>query len=425
MPEIIKDLVCTGCSMLCDDIIVELEKGKILKTHHVCARGYGRYYQVNFNYRIFRPILRMDGKEEEVSYERAISETINLLKTARNPFFYGWASATSEAQQKGIQLAQKYKGMIGSAATFSIGRAIQQFLQKNIEVPSLKSIKDNADVLLFWGANPTASHIRLLSRYALFARGANTDRGMEDKVAITVDIRNTDMRKFSQSFWRIDPGKDRFLLEGLTKIIEGKALTEDQIANIPRKELYDVANTIKDARFGVIFFGNGYGKTSENMASLFHFLDVLKQKGVQFAAIPLDGGYNAIGFNINLKKVVGLELIADFRQDPVVQNQDLFISMLRKGEIDLLVNLGADPISNCPFSISKLIAQIPIVSIDFQQTPTAKLSNVVIPTMIPGVESAGTAYRLDFTPITLKKFLAAPNGIHSDEDIISALLKNA
>jgi formylmethanofuran dehydrogenase subunit B len=161
------------------------------------------------------------------------------------------------------------------------------------------------------------------------------------------------------------------------------------------------------------------------MATLFHFLDVVKQKGGQFGAIPLDGGYNAVGFNTNLKKMVGLELNADLRQDPTIQNQDLFVSMLKKGEIDLLVNLGADPISNFPFSISKLIAKIPIVSIDFQQTPTTRLSKVVIPTMIPGVESAGTAYRLDFTPITLKKFLAAPNGIHSDEDIISALLKDA
>jgi formylmethanofuran dehydrogenase subunit B len=411
MPEIIKDLVCTGCSLLCDDIIVEVEKGKIIKTHHVCARGYGRYYQVDFKYRILNPILRNANGEKEISYETALSETINLLKNARNPFFYGWTSTTSETQQKGIQLAQKYKGIIDSASTFSMGIAIQQFLQKDIEIPKLNAIKDNADLLVFWGANPTASHIRLLSRYALLARGANTDRGIEDRAAITVDIRNTDMSKFSQSFWRINPGKDRLILENITKIIEGKSFSEDQIAGISRKELYDVANTIKEARYGVLFFGNGYGKTSEDMATLFHFLDVVKQKGGQFGAIPLDGGYNAVGFNTNLKKMVGLELNADLRQDPTIQNQDLFVSMLKKGEIDLLVNLGADPISNFQCRIS--------------QTPTTRLSKVVIPTMIPGVESAGTAYRLDFTPITLKKFLAAPNGIHSDEDIISALLKDA
>jgi formylmethanofuran dehydrogenase subunit B len=109
MPEIIKDLVCTGCSLLCDDIIVEVEKGKIIKTHHVCARGYGRYYQVDFKYRILNPILRNANGEKEISYETALSETINLLKNALIPFFMAGLQRLLKLNKKGFSSPRNIK----------------------------------------------------------------------------------------------------------------------------------------------------------------------------------------------------------------------------------------------------------------------------------------------------------------------------
>lgn len=422
MPEIETNMVCTGCSLLCDDIAVEIDNGKILKTHHVCARGYGRYYQVDFPYRILKPLIKQDGELQESSYEEVLSKANEMLQEAKNPFFYGWSSATSEVQQKGFQLAQKYRGIIDCPSNVTIGPAVQQFLQKSIEPPKLPSIKDNVDLLIFLGCNPTASHIRLLSKYALLARGKNTSRGIEDRRAITIDIRTTDMTKFSQIFLKVPPGADSHLLESLIQILEGKSLEEEGIANVSRKDIYDVAGYLKDTRSGVLFFGNGYLKTPENMETLFQFVDVLQQKGVNFGAIPLDGGYNAIGFAMNLKEAYNLELNADFRNAEVTQNQDIFRTLLTNEEIDLLFVLGADPLSNLPFDLCKKIVKIPLITIDFQQTPTTKNSALVIPTAIPGVESAGTAFRLDFEKVVLKQCFNPPEGILSDEEILNQLL---
>ncbi len=425
MVKLIPNLVCTGCSLLCDDIAVEMENGKIQNTHHVCARGYGRFYQVDFKYRLLQPFKNVNGQRQVISYDNAIENILNLFKNAKKPIFYGWASTTSEAQQKGIQLAQKFKAIIDCASTYSIGAAVQQFIQKNIEVPKLSDIKDNADLLIFWGCNPTASHIRLLSKYALLARGANTDRGMEDRTAVTIDIRATDMKRFSEEFLKIQPGSDKALLDSIIQIMQGKSLDSDNVAHIPKKTIYNIANLIKEARFGVMFFGNGYMKTQDNMDALIQFLETLKNMQIRFGAIPLDGGYNAIGFNKNLKKCVNQDLNADFSQSPTIQGKQLLMDLLRKGEADLLFNMGADPIANLPFHMSKLIAKIPIITIDVQQTPTTKLSTIVMPTTIPGIESSGTAYRLDFEPITLKNFLSPPKGIHSDDEIMADLLKNS
>ncbi len=423
MIELKNNLTCTGCSLLCDDIAVQLENGIIKTTHQVCARGYGRFYQVNFKYRLLEALKRVGGVQEGISYEDALKDAVKLLKNAKRPVFFGWTSATSEAQQKGVQLAKKYKAVLECASTCSVGGAIEKFLTQNIMIPSLTDIRDNADVLLFWGSNPTASHIRLLSKYSLLARGTNTSRGIEDRTVITIDIRNTDMSKFSEEFLQVEPGKDKQLIESLIKIIDGKSFSEESVAKIPRKTLYNVANILKDARFGVMFFGNGFVKTEENINLLIQFYEILKGKGVKFGIIPLDGGYNAIGFNKNLKNMEDLGLNADFMQTPAVQDHNLLINLLKSGEMDLLFVVGADPISNLPFGISKLIAKLKIVSIDFQQTPTTRLSDIVIPTTIPGVESGGTSYRLDFEPISLKPFMKPPQRVHSDEEILGDLLK--
>jgi len=367
--------------------------------------------------------MKANGKQKEISYEDAIKRTVDLLKSSENPFFYGWASATSEAQEKGINLAQKVNGRIDCASAGTIGMGVQPLIQNNIELPKLPEIKASADVLVFLGSNPTASHIRLLSKYALLARGANTSRGIEDRVAITIDIRKTDISKFSEEFLQITPGKAGDLLETLSQIIEGKSISAETVANVSRKDLYEVANIMKDARYGVIFFGGGYLKTEENMTALISLLKTLKQKEVEFGAIPLDGGYNALGFCKNLKEQASTELNADFKQNQPIKVDNLLLNTLKKGEIDLLFVLGSDPISNYPFHLSKQLAKIPMISIDFQHTPTTKLSKIVLPTTIPGVESAGTAYRLDLEPITLKSFMTPPAGVHSDEKILQDLLE--
>ena len=367
--------------------------------------------------------MKANGKQKEISYEEAIKNAVEMLRSSKSPFFYGWASATSETQQKGIELAQKVNGRIDCATTCTVGTGIQPLFENNIELPKLSYIKDSADVLVFLGSNPTASHIRLLSKYALLARGANTDRGIEDRTVITIDIRKTDMSKFSEEFLQITPGKGRDLIEAITQIIEERGISAETVANISRKDLYEVANIMKDARYGVIFFGGGYLKTEENMIVLIKLINALKQKGVNFGAIPLDGGYNALGFCKNLKDQACTELNADFKNKNHAPEGNLLLKTLKTGDIDLLVVLGSDPISNYPFHLSKQLAKVPLISIDFQQTPTTKLSKIVLPTTIPGVESAGTAYRLDLEPITLKSFMAPPAGVHSDEKILQDLLE--
>ena len=69
------------------------------------------------------------------------------------------------------------------------------------------------------------------------------------------------------------------------------------------------------------------------------------------------------------------------------------------------------------------MAKIPLVCIDPHETPSSVISNIVIPPAITGLETTGTAYRMDGVPIELRKVIEAPEGMLSDAQIVKMLIK--
>ncbi len=51
------------------------------------------------------------------------------------------------------------------------------------------------------------------------------------------------------------------------------------------------------------------------------------------------------------------------------------------------------------------------------------LGDIVFPTAIVGIEKAGSAYRMDHVPLPLKKVVEPPEGVLSDEEILSRILE--
>ncbi|MDR2203462.1 MAG: hypothetical protein LBE76_04045, partial [Nitrososphaerota archaeon] len=49
--------------------------------------------------------------------------------------------------------------------------------------------------------------------------------------------------------------------------------------------------------------------------------------------------------------------------------------------------------------------------------------DVVFPAQWCGIEQAGTAYRMDTVPITLKKVVEAPKGILPDDELVRRILE--
>jgi formylmethanofuran dehydrogenase subunit B len=53
---------------------------------------------------------------------------------------------------------------------------------------------------------------------------------------------------------------------------------------------------------------------------------------------------------------------------------------------------------------------------------TSQMADVVFPSAFVGIETTGTAYRMDHVPLALKKVVNPPAGILSDEEILKRIL---
>jgi len=74
-----------------------------------------------------------------------------------------------------------------------------------------------------------------------------------------------------------------------------------------------------------------------------------------------------------------------------------------------------------PRSIIPHLASIPVICVNPFQTFTSRISTVNIPCAASGVESAGSAVRMDGKVIGLKKIIE--NNYMTDEDIIKRLME--
>jgi formylmethanofuran dehydrogenase subunit B len=380
--------VCTGCGLLCDDIEVEAEKNKINKVHTACRIGVAHMKEGKGE-----AIFRIDNKT--VDETTAINEAALILKNAKNPLIFGLGASTNEAQKTGIELAKKINATLDDTSSFCLGSLVEALLQKKIKTCILDDVRNKADVIMYWGTDPSDSHPRLLSKYSYFPRGSEKQRGWEEeRTAIAIDVRKSHTAKICGNyFFQIPPKGDTEFIEALIAGISGKLPKTSY--NYPPKKLLELANILKGAKFGVIFVGRGLIYSLENLEPLFKLMKNLNEKA-NFHLIPMLGNYNTMGFNENLFSETGYVNSVKFENGIVKHGQEYsIVESLKAKNVDAALIVGSDPLSILPRIIAKNLLEIPVITIDSYETLTSRNSKVYINTAVCGVEAGGSATRID------------------------------
>ncbi|MDO8473691.1 MAG: formylmethanofuran dehydrogenase subunit B, partial [Dehalococcoidia bacterium] len=141
----------------------------------------------------------------------------------------------------------------------------------------------------------------------------------------------------------------------------------------------------------------------------------------RLAVIPMVGHYNMRGFNRSLREATGHVNKVNFCEGVSHGDEYAFLEQVRNRKCDCLLVVGSDPFSSLPKSVADSLAGIPRIVIDPFQSSTSRSSTVVLGPSITGVESAGTAVRMDGTEIKLSP--AVKTTRMSDEDILKRLME--
>ncbi len=418
----VRDVVCPLCGCLCDDLVVQVEGNSVVSVDNACALGSEKFLSRS---RITTPLSRSGESWAPTGFLEAIRYTAEVLGNAERPLLFGWSGTSAEAQCIGIHIAEEIGGVIDNCSSICHGPTLMGIQEAGQPGCTLGVVKNRADVVIYWGSNPIESHPRHLSRYTTFVDGRYRDNGHQDRTLVVVDIRRTDTAKIADEFIRVRPGGDYAVFSALRAIIRGHAdVLPPSVAGVPRERLIWLADLCKNARFGALFTGIGLTQSPgryKNVRSAIQFVDELNRH-TKFTLTPMRGHWNVNGTNQTFSYLTGYPYGVDFARGKAYYNpgETTTVDLLRRGEVDACLIIGADPGAHLPRRCNEHLATIPTIVIDPFVSLSTAFADLHIPVACVGIDCEGTGYRMDSVPIQMRKVL--DSGLPTDEEVLLRVL---
>ncbi len=418
MSTTIENVICKFCGCLCDDITVEVEDNRIIKTKRACPNGRGMFLEYDPTFQ--KPLV--EGKE--VEWDEAIYASVDILNRSDSPLIYGLSSTSTEAQRKAVELADLLGAVIDSTSSVCHFPTVLAYQRRGEATCTLGEVKDRADLLIFWGCNPMVSHIRHFTRYSANAKGMLTPGGRKDRTVAVVDVRPTLTSKTADRFLQIEYGTDYEVLTTLRALVQGKK-PEPGAGGIAPEALEELAHMMKTCNYGVIFFGMGLTMTSGrsyNVSELFTLVAELNRFN-RFSAMPMRGHGNVAGADQVITWLSGYPSAVSFARGfpQIGPGEFTSVDMLARREADAALIIASDPMAHFPYGAAEHLRRIPTILMAPTANCSTEAARVFLPTACCGIDLPGTAYRMDNVPLRLRAVL--DNERPADEEIFSRIIK--
>jgi len=397
MPSSDQRATCGGCGLVCDDIAVVVgDDGGLEHLDRTCPLG-----DAWFRARVTAvpPLARIDGHETEL--DRALDEAAAILAGARAPLVYGLGQTTCETPRAAVALAETLGAVIDPAGPLLDGASGLAFSARGASTATLGDVRDRADVVVVWRADPVTTHPRLLERLRL------PDASRE---LIVVDERRTETAAQADTFIELPADRD---VEALWTL---RALVRDApVASEP--PLDDLAARLRGGRSAaVLHHVRGYAAALGLHALVRDLCQV-----THAVAVTLRHESNAAGAEDVLAWQTGYPAAVSFAQGYPRSNPGELsaAALLERGDADAALVVGSDPLRQLPPQAAEHLRAIPFVSVDVHGTATADAARVAFTTAAAGVHRAGVVHRLDGVPIPLRALLESSRP--SDDDMLQAI----
>ena len=373
-----ENVTCPFCGCACDDIEINTENNKIENVKRGCALSNNKFLHC-LEHRSTTPRIQVDGKLQSTDLPFALDKASEILVKSKYPLLYGWSCTSTEAVKVGIELAEELGGVIDNSSTVCHGPGLEAVQETGEIGTTLGQIKHRADLIVYWGCNPTQAHPRHTLRYSINAKG-KWRMGKKDRKSIMVDVRKTTSSRIVDKYVQVEPGKDLELITALRMAIRDDEFEVDQIAGVPVRDIEEIADMLVNCEQGIIFFGLGLthslGK-NENVAAAIRLVIDLNAK-TKFLIMPMRGHFNVTGVNKVLSWQMGYPFAVDLSQGYPRYNpgETSAVDLLGRGEVDAALIIAADPLATMPRKIAANLSKMPLIVIDPGFSASSLMANV-------------------------------------------------
>jgi formylmethanofuran dehydrogenase subunit B len=392
---------CGGCGLVCDDITAVVgEGGGLERLLRTCPLG-----DAWFAERVASapPPARVDGRE--AGLEEALDHAAEVLARARAPLVYGLGETTCETQRAAVALAEAIGAVIDPAGALLDGASGFAYQELGASTATLGDVRDRAEVVVVWRADPATTHPRLFERLRL--PGA-------DRELVVVDTQRTATAERADTFLELPPDRDVEALWTLRALVRDEPVAD---ASDPDPRLGELAARLRRCDNGAILH-----HVRGHLAALaLHALVRDLSRVAHVVAVTLRRESNAAGAQDVLTWQTGYPGAVSFATGyPRANPGELTAAaVLERGEADAALVVGSDPLEHLPPAAGERLRSIPVVSVDGRETATAGVARVAFRTAAPGVHRSGVVHRLDGVPVPLRAVLQSSRP--SDEEVLGAI----
>ena len=396
----IDDAVCPACGLLCDDITLTVDGGRIIEARNACGRG--RSWFLDPDRLQTSPAASIDGRE--VSVDQALDRAAAILRGAKGPIVTGLSGVTVEAQEAAVAIAEAIGAVIDPAHAKVARPRVSAIRRSGATLASFGEVANRADLVVLWGGDLEGSYPRLrerlIDRPGRFVPGARAGR-----VVLNVDEGGSTARSWADDSIAVLPGGHAEILRGLRASLVGVAADADRLrtlTGIKANVIEGWADRFKAARYGAILFGDAL--SSEGPAAieaLLRLVDDLNVEG-RVVVVPLAGPGNPIGAEAVLTARLGSPIAVDLsdgspRHRPGDADAD---HRLGAGEADAVLIVGEDR------GVDPGGVAVIRIGPNAMYGPSGP-SVVAIATAEPGIDARGTFERSDEVALTVRPVLPA------------------
>ena len=361
-----EDIVCNGCSLLCDDTAAEIDNGQV-RSLGLCLLGF-THLDVALKH------------QHSDSVDDLLEKAADLLTSAENLLVFGWSNASNEAIKEGLALTEILGGHFDSTANLGVMQSMTHTIHSLKLDTDLEYVRNNGDFIIYWGSDPSESVHRHPSRFAVLPRGDKIPEGVESRAIGVVDVRETETMKIANHRMIIPIGSDVEFLDAMIDDLEEKSSITSSVLGISAAEVIGFVSGFKKSDCTVIFYGSGIlnsGNTQENLSAISRLVEAIRNSGKEAYALPMYTETNLMGV-VNAANEVSNSL------QRIVAN-----------EFSTALIVGEDHLSVLPGPVAKALAKSTIVYIGPPGGVTDKKAAVSIHTTDMILQGSESMSRLD------------------------------
>ena len=406
MPE--RAATCAGCGCGCDDIEVAVAGGALERVTRTCTIGDAWFAERTVD---ALPVARVDGRE--VDFAEAVETSAAILGEAKLPLVCGLGQTDCESQRAAVALAEAIGAVIDPAGPIQDGAVGAASQAIGLSTATFGELRDRAEVVVVWRADPVASNPRLLPRIRLDRAGRVSERTL-----VVIDGQRTATADEADEFIELPAELDFEALWAMRALVRDVPLDRDLAARLPLDAFEQLAGRLRVCSYGAMLLGPA---AYVNALALLALVRDLARVG-HVVALPLRHDGNARGAEDVLAWQTGYPSAVSFaRGHPRAQPGEFSAAgVLERGEADAALIVGFDALAHLPPRAADHLRRIPTIVVDPRAaTETVAIAHVAFATAAGGVHREGTAHRMDGVPVPLRAPLASARA--GDEEVLAAI----